>query len=256
MKIEKVPPSDILKPYVESFMIIETDHKITNRILPEPILTMGFRLNGKTYSGLSVNEKLPPFTITGVTKTHRMIRYDANSGVLLVRFKPGGALAFFKEPLNEFSGLSIGLDDIIEKTSILKTEDLLAEASTNKERIKIVESFLLANIRPASCDPRVSAAVSVIRSLKGNLRIKELASRLSINVNSLEKKFRAQIGVSPKQYASILRLKSVINSYSAEVDLTEITYDAGFFDQSHFIKDFKAFTGENPLRFFKSSTYW
>lgn len=89
-----------------------------------------------------------------------------------------------------------------------------------------------------------------------NRILKELAADLCTNVNSLEKRFRAQIGVSPKQYASIFRLKSVINSYRTETDLTAISYKAGFFDQSHFIKDFKAFTGEKPLNFFKSTKYW
>ena len=84
----------------------------------------------------------------------------------------------------------------------------------------------------------------------------ELAAQLSTNVNSLEKNFRTQIGISPKQYASMSRIKAVIKNYRPETDLTQVSYDAGFFDQSHFIKDFRSFTGENPLHFFKSGIYW
>ena len=237
-------------------MVIEADHQVTNRILPEPILTMGFRFRGNTFGGLSANEKLPASSITGVSKTLRRIRYEANSGVLIVRFKTGGALAFCKEPLHELSGLSVRLDDVMDRASIIKTEDLLCNTSTNAERIRIIELFLLSNLHSSVFDPRVSAAANLIKSLNGNLRIKELASNLSTNVNSLEKNFRAQIGVSPKQYASISRLKAIINDYRAEADLTEISYNAGFFDQSHFIKEFRAFTGENPLRFFRNGIYW
>ncbi|WP_457126740.1 helix-turn-helix domain-containing protein [Mucilaginibacter sp. HD30] len=256
MKIEKFSPDKILRPYIESFMIIESDDQITNRILPEPILTIGFRFKGNTFGGLSADEKMPAASITGVSKTLRLIRYEANSGVLIVRFKEGGALAFCKEPLNELSGLSVSLDEVMDTASIMKTEDLLGSTSTNAERISVIEQFLLSNLHPSVFDPRVSAAVNLIKSLNGNLRIKELASNLSTNVNSLEKHFRAQMGISPKQYASISRLKAVIKDYRAEADLTEISYNAGFFDQSHFIKEFKAFTGENPLRFFRNGIYW
>ncbi|MFD0749257.1 helix-turn-helix domain-containing protein [Mucilaginibacter calamicampi] len=256
MKIERFFPDKMLRPYIESFMIIESDDQVTNRILPEPILTMGFRFKGNTFGGPSAEEKLPLSSITGVTKTLRLIRYEADSGVLVVRFKEAGALAFCKEPLNELSGLSVNLEEVMDADSIMKTEELLGNASTNAERISIIENFFLFNLDPSVFDPRVSAAVNVIKSLNGNLRIKELASNLGTNVNSLEKNFRAQIGVSPKRYASISRLKSVIKDYCAEADLTEISYNAGFFDQSHFIKEFRAFTGENPLRFFRNGLYW
>jgi AraC-like DNA-binding protein len=58
------------------------------------------------------------------------------------------------------------------------------------------------------------------------------------------------VGTSPKKFASIVRLKHVIHQYNPDHSLTELAYEAGFYDQAHFIKEFKLFTGATPEKFF------
>jgi AraC-like DNA-binding protein len=66
----------------------------------------------------------------------------------------------------------------------------------------------------------------------------------------LEKRFRQAVGTSPKKFASIVRFKHVIQRYDSGRSLTELAYEAGFYDQAHFIKEFKIFTGDTPEGFF------
>nr|WP_306819282.1 helix-turn-helix domain-containing protein [Leptospira sp. id769339] len=80
---------------------------------------------------------------------------------------------------------------------------------------------------------------------------------MPISRDSYEKRFREVIGTSPKQLSNLVRMRNIIDSYSSKISFTDLAQESGYFDQAHFIKDFKTFTDETPKRFFKLSTpYW
>lgn len=256
MKLEKYEPCAKLRPFIKDYLIIESDSAVTNTILPGTSLTMAFRFKGKTFSGNLTIDDLPAFCITGLTKTARTIQYLNNTAVLVVHFKDGGAPSFFKYPLHELSGFSMPLEQLYSREQLCELEDQLGASATNRERIAIVETFLIANLRHEPTDKMAMQALELITSANGAVRIGQLATFLNTNINSLEKKFRSQIGISPKHFSSILRLTTVIKNYRPGQELTALSHEAGFFDQSHFIKHFKLFTGDNPHRFFKNGIYW
>ena len=99
-------------------------------------------------------------------------------------------------------------------------------------------------------------AVQRIQKMNGLLNMKSLAGDVNMSQDAFEKRFRRVIGTSPKQFSSIVRLRNVITHYSPDRTFTDMAYDAGYFDQSHFTKDFKSFTGRTPNEFFKSAVYW
>ena len=84
---------------------------------------------------------------------------------------------------------------------------------------------------------------------KGTIRIKELNEKLFISQSPFEKRFRKVVGTSAKKFASIVRFNSVLDNMNETKSLTEICYENNFFDQAHFIKDFKKFTGNTPENF-------
>jgi len=136
------------------------------------------------------------------------------------------------------------------RSELLILEEQLHEASTDKKKIKIIELFLLSRLREIPLDNLVLTALALIHKSKGAIRIKELAAQLHISQSPLEKRFRQVVGTSPKKFASIVRFKHTIQNYSPKQALTAIGYEAGFYDQAHFIKEFKHFTGETPESFF------
>jgi methylphosphotriester-DNA--protein-cysteine methyltransferase len=95
-----------------------------------------------------------------------------------------------------------------------------------------------------------------IRSTNGNIKIRNLAASMAISIDPFEKRFRRIVGVSPKQFADTIRLRTLIKQYSASENLTGIALEAGYFDQAHFIKDFRTFTGLAPQQFFRSAAWW
>jgi len=167
-------------------------------------------------------------------------------GTLLVFFSEIGLAQFTKHPINELFNLSVELDHLFDKSSIDEVQDNLASAQTDTHRIKIVEQFLLAQLVSIKTDKLIVEAVQMIYRSKGSIRVKELNQLLNISASPFEKRFRKIVGVSPKKFASIVRFNVVLNELGEKKSLAEICYENNFFDQAHFIKDFKQFTGETP----------
>jgi methylphosphotriester-DNA--protein-cysteine methyltransferase len=121
--------------------------------------------------------------------------------------------------------------------------------------VAIVEQFLLARQGTRRLDPIVAEAARAIRAASGSIRIGTLAARLSIGQDRLEKRFRSVVGAAPKQLASILRLRRAIEAYRPGQSLTRVSADAGYCDQSHFIREFRSVTGAAPRQFFLAGDY-
>jgi methylphosphotriester-DNA--protein-cysteine methyltransferase len=111
---------------------------------------------------------------------------------------------------------------------------------------------MLSTLCETRSDPLILRAVQKIKRANGDLRIKDLVTSLSISQDAFEKRFNRAIGASPKQFAKIVRFRNLIKTYPQAKNLTDVALRAGYFDQSHFIKDFTAFTGTTPKDFFSA----
>jgi AraC-like DNA-binding protein len=251
MKFDNYIPCDILKPYVKSFAIQEATKESTYRIMPDTGLVIGFQYTG--HLSLVQNNAETALSISGVSGLadhSKTFRNAAGTGTVLIFFKAGGAASFFRQPLHELFRESISLDNFMLRSELLSLEAQLAEARSDTARITAVEHFLINRMANTEPDQLVLAALALIHKRKGNIRIKDLARQLFISQSPLEKRFRQAVGASPKKFATIVRLKNVIAQYDAANSLTALGYEAGFYDQAHFIKEFKAFTGDTPEKFF------
>ena len=242
-----------------------------NRVLPDTSLVMVFRYKGLVnYLVNDRKEALPSFTLSGLRRSGRLINYTKGTGNILVIFKEGGATPFIKEPLYELFEESVSLDCCAGYQDLSIIEEELAGATNNRQRIDLVERFLLSRLtnqaagsrnhfpdpRSHPADPLIVTALGRIRMAKGMIRIKELADTLYISQDAFEKRFRRVVGVSPKQFSYIIRMRSILRSGLRVQTLTGAAFDAGYFDQPHFNKDFKLFTGLTPTDFVKSPVYW
>jgi AraC-like DNA-binding protein len=255
--MEQFLPSPILQPYIKSFLVIESEQRMVNRILPDTSIVIAFRLRGQvTFSDNGSIHHFPQSVISGIRTSSRIVDYASNTANLLVIFKEGGAAAFFKEPLHELGSISVSLDYLIQPSKVNALEEKLAAADNNPHRIRIIEQFFLSELKNTQPDWLVSEAIQQIRFSKGDIKIKDLLSALPISRDPFEKRFRKITGTTPKHFAAIIRLKNLIENYSGAISLTEAAYSAGYYDQAHFIKDFRSFTGQTPHDFFKTPPLW
>ncbi len=131
----------------------------------------------------------------------------------------------------------------------------ILDCKSDFERIRVLQAFLEHRISKVAAQPSLgSQLVDQMILAKGQLRISDLAENAGLSVRSLERKFKSAAGFSPKRFARILRFQSAIGQYQSRFeDLTSLGLECGYYDQAHFIHDFKEFSGYTPSQYFLGS---
>lgn len=250
MKFDKHIPTDKLKDYIKYYVVSENDMESVYKVFPSSALVIGFQYKGRL-STINNNTETTLTTagITGISNSYKVFKNSRDIGTVLVYFTEIGFTHFTSHPANELFNISISLDDVFDKSKVNNVEEKLAVSTTDKQRVKIVEQFLLSELKAVQTDRLIVEAVKLIYQSRGNIRIKELSEKLFISQSPFEKRFRKLVGTTPKKFASIIRFNAVLDNLDKTRSLTEICYENNFFDQAHFIKDFKQFTGDTPENF-------
>lgn len=247
MKFDKHYPAEQLKPYVKYYVVSENTFENEYKVFPSPGMVIGFQYRGELASIVDNNEqKLASAGVTGISDKYKIFKNSAGIGTILVYFTETGFSRFASHPANELFNLSISLEDIFHKQLIAEVEERLQLATTDTHRIKVLERFLIAQLKDLETDQLIVEAVKLIHQSNGTIRIKELNEKLFISQSPFEKRFRKVVGTSPKKFASIVRFNSILSNINDSKSLLEICYENHFFDQAHFIKNFKQFTGDTP----------
>lgn len=249
-------PSKALQLYVHSFRVIDAKQNLENRVLPNSSFAIVFTIRGQiSYINNEKFTNLPSTIISGVRKSVRNIGYQKGSKSIIVMFTEVGISSFFKEPLFELFERSVSLDNFVDKNGIIEIEEKLNSEISDLERIKIIEQFLFSQLYKTEIDLLIEKSISEIYSSNGNLKIKELSQKLFISQDAFEKRFRKIVGSTPKQFSSIIRLKSITKIQKPN-SLIDLALENGFYDQSHFNREFKTFTGLTPTEFYNSGIFW
>ncbi|MBP4136762.1 response regulator transcription factor [Flavobacterium geliluteum] len=250
MKFVKYFPSEQLQPYIKYFVVSENELENEYKVFPSSGLVIGFQYKGKLVNVYDKTEtKLSSAGITGIADSYKIFKNSTDIGTILVYFTEIGFTHFASHPANVLFNLSLSLDDVFHKNSVIEVEEKLVNATTDVQRIKIVEQFLVSQLKDIQTDKLIVEAIKLIYQSNGTIRIKELNEKLFISQSPFEKRFRKVVGTTPKKFASIVRFNTVLEHLQKTKTLTEICYENFFFDQAHFIKDFKHFTGETPENF-------
>jgi AraC-like DNA-binding protein len=254
----RVAPSADLAPFVRHFEVVEADDAVTRTLLPEPSIILGFR-----YAGASrldgASSDLPRRAITGLRTAPRVMHTDPGSGIVLAKFHDGGAAAFvggslrrFFGKVTAFDGEALGAGDVaLADKAVDRAAESIERSRDARERVGHLEAFLRAHRRnDFVLDERVAEAITRIRESAGAVRIADLARELDTSQDALEKVFRRSVGASPKQVATIVRFRDVLEQRGRSANLADLAYGTGHADQSHFIRRFRQMTGAPPGRLF------
>jgi AraC-like DNA-binding protein len=256
MQVSVFAPHPELAPFVHVFRVVEAAEESTRVLLPDIGITIGIRFGGS--AALLETDRIQPVpnaTFSGFRATARHMRTSAGGGVVLAAFHPAGAARFFAQPLHELFGATVALDSFLPRSEIARAEERIRGAKTHCERVTVLEQMLLQRVRPEPPDQLVRAAVAAIRDRKGALRIADLARELGVNIDGLEKRFRRAVGGTPKQLASIWRLKHAVEAHHPGKSLAALALEAGYCDQSHLSRELRAVTGQSPQRFFAAGAH-
>lgn len=231
----------------------ETPNKQT--VVPDGCMEMIFHY-GDLYKQYTENGNsiIQPkcFVIGQLTKPLE-IEPTGKTDIFSVRFHPEGFLPFATIPLKEMENTAISLEKIFGNEG-KHIEQKMLNTNSSTEKIKLIETFLLNRLTDnETVDRIVTSTVETILTANGQLSIDELSKQTSINRRQLERKLSASIGLSPKQLSKIIRLQAILKMLLNKnfTSLTALAYENEYYDQAHFIKDFKEFTGVTPKEFYE-----
>ena len=250
MGFKQFAPCPALRTCIACLAVSDTASGEEYPVLPNPGLVMGFQFSGsmaRIHEGVAI--PLASTGITGIMSGAGIFRTMPGTGTVLVYFTETGFARLSRMPVHELYNLSQPLDDFFAASSVSAVQEKLAATITDRERVQVVEQFLLQQLQLRDTDPMVEKAVQLIRDSQGMIRISELQSQLHTSASPLEKRFRQLVGTTPKKFSFIVRMQSVVDRLADANSMTAISYDYNFFDQAHFIRAFRQFTGQTPEKF-------
>ena len=258
MNYETFTPHSDLSAIVKCHWILEVPADLKapkQRVIPDGCIEMFFILGDDVKRFTSDTNFIiqPRAMVFGQITEPYYIQPTGEVSTFAIRFYPYGFANFISTPISELADKETPLSALFEEEEAKALEREIIEASSTLSRIEAVENFLLTKLKDQSIrDNIVKTTVDTLIRTKGNEAINSILKADLSKRRSLERKFSKEVGISPKQLGKIIRLqaalKMMLNKKGEK--LTQIAYESEYYDQAHFIRDFKSLTGTNPKEYF------
>ncbi|MBK9510138.1 MAG: helix-turn-helix domain-containing protein [Cytophagaceae bacterium] len=264
MFYKKYQAASHLSPFVECFYIWENvDFEVHHQIIESPPTAFGSMVfnYGDTYSFKTLgNEKfisVPQNFITGQATQNYFLQLPRKIGMIGVVFKPAAISTLFGMPMYEFVNTRYELSDVFG-TEIDIISDKIREENSKELKVEILNNYLTIKLMKLKKGPdRTDYAANLILDQKGMVNISNLMSELYVCRRQFERQFLQKVGMSPKYYARVRRIGYLCASLASKKwkidDWHDLIYKMGYYDQSHFIKEFTSFTGKSPRFYLKNN---
>lgn len=255
MKLTNILPSDAISFFVKNIITIDSENTADNYTLPFYADGYPAILFQETTKGLNVlpqDKKMPELFLFGQTLHPIELKIEGEFKLIVFQLYPFVIESFFN--INPQS-LNDSCYDLKELQHFNIDNEILVLKTTKgtTKRIDLLSKLLYAIFQQQKekLDHTVHQSILKIIETKGLLPIKELRDLLNISERTFERRFLAQVGVTPKQFSKIIQFQSSLTDLQKNDfnTLTDIVYKNGFADQSHFIRVFKAFTGTTPSNY-------
>ena len=257
MNYQTFQPHPDLESVISCYWTLEvpkTDDAQRQRIIPDGTIEMAFILGDdiKRYTSDDDFILQPRAMVLGQTIEPFYIEPTGYVNTFAIRFYPYGFANFVTEPIKNLVNKETPIELLFGERTTKKLEQKIIQAEDAEQRIDIIESFLLDRLSEKSTvDNIVKTTIDTLLLTKGSASIRTILKEDISKRRQLERKFVKQIGISPKQLGKVIRLQTALKMLLNEEgeSLTNVAYKSEYYDQAHFIKDFKEFTGVNPKEF-------
>ncbi len=249
-------PSAPLDRYINHLYYIDGQMPYPReRILPIPLLDLKINLGGAFHLYEHCQTERPKSLteswLVGIHDVYHAIDWPSDMRLYGVRFKPTGAYPFLGFPLLELYNQVVALD-VVWGRYASEFQEQLSTAPSIEAGFAMFERLLLARLGEESDEqPLVEYGIAEIERHHGALSIKALSDHIGISQNHLRTQFKRVVGTSTKEMARLYRFEHVLRSIdpTQPVDWTWTAQQCDYYDQSHFNKDFMAFTGYSPTHY-------
>ncbi len=263
LQFRHIEPHFLLKNYIEKMWLFESSGKIPNDDMKLVVpngnikLTISYKngivaaINGKTF-----DSKEHDITLTGLVDVPVILDVDKDvaTETIGIEFSPQGAYRFFHFTLNDIRNQIYSISDILGNIGKGLVEHM-NNTTTVQQKIVLLQQFLLNQLTLHNEDLIFDFCIEKITASKGSITIRELEKKTGYSSRWLNMKFNDKLGVSPKNLSTIIRFKQYYEAFvnGNEKSFFKKDFYELYYDQSHFIKDFKRFTGLPPTIFEKQT---
>lgn len=254
----QILPPVVLSPYIKHYLFLESgDHRHQSlRLFSDGNTGMVFFLN---QGRLSINHtrNLPPSFLYGqISHYQDLASVDPTSFIIIV-FQPDGLYKLLGVSAGELKDQIIPAQDVFG-TPAKKLCQTLFQRSHSAEKVQALNSFFyeLTIHRRSPGQTLLPAVLKHIAQHKGLVTVEQLVRYTGYTGRHIERIFAQQVGMSPKKYGNIVQLHTflrLLRNKPAEISLTAISYESGYFDQSHLTRTFKKYTGITPSQYLNST---
>jgi AraC-like DNA-binding protein len=251
-------PSGLLGEFVEQIWYFEGERPLhaMERVLPTGTVELVINLREDAIRCYDPHdpsrfETLPGALIAGPRSEFMVIDTASQEEVIGVHFKAGGAFPFLGLPVCEVGEIDLSLDALWGSAARSLRERLL-EAPTVREKFAVMEDVLLARIAPAPGLHRaVTGALRELAVIPSGRSLAAITADTGLSQRRFIELFSAQVGLTPKRYHRVRRFQEALGMIERgrRVEWTELALACGYYDQPHFIRDFRAFSGINPSEY-------
>lgn len=247
-------PTPILRPYIENYWMLKTqsadDAPLQEAIFVDGRADILFNF-GVPYLRGNPTENLHAVTISNVDaqRTYPVaIQQTGAIHLVGVRFKVGGLAVFVRQPLYQLSDNVVAVEDIFGKLTH-DLEGCLYECNHPISQIALLDDFFCSCLYPHDTYRLVMHISNQLARRENS--VLQISADVGYSIRTVDRLFKQVIGFSPKFYARIARLEGVIATlhHNPFISLTELALHYGYYDQAHFTKEFKDFTGQTPLAY-------
>jgi AraC-like DNA-binding protein len=209
------------------------------------------------------DRRMPPALIVGARSIYEIIDSSDLADLIGIVFAPGGFAPFAADAVDRFSNRSVSLEDVWGSCA-QDLRDSLREIPAPEARLSCLESFLVDHVaaRISRHGPwrsgEVAFALRQFEVVPGISTVREVARRTGWSERRFSQMFREEVGLSPKTWCRVQRFQRVVRQLHAGVDVpwAELALSCGFYDQSHFANEFRAFSGIDATTYSARRTLW
>lgn len=255
MKFQNIEFEKTLSPFVKNIMVFESNEAEIKTNLP--FFADGFPglMFHDTPNGLLVNphkKRMPQLFIYGQTIEPIEIEIDGIYQMIVFQLFPFTLKSLFNIAPQSINNNCYDLS--LESTQTQHhTLSTLSKAIDITSRISILTSYIgkLIEAKRNNFDNAIYSAIKIIISAKGKSNLSDTAKQVNLTKRTFERRFLSETGLLPKQFAKIIQFHNSLTQLSVKdyTSLTDVVYENGFADQSHFIRVFKFYTGKTPKQF-------
>jgi AraC-like DNA-binding protein len=259
MLYKKYRPAKVLKDFVECYFVWEGNPGKTINIEspPSALCSLVFNYQDEYYCSNQkyTNQVVPSCFIAGQALANYTLHLKGTIGITGIVLRPATIYHFFGIPMYELTDERTCFSTICPNSSTV-LHDQIMSAHDNKERIQLLENYILRLLENATHgSTEIIESANKIFESRGQTNITELLDAVPMSRRSFERKFLEEIGISPKTYSKIRRFGYTCSLMAGNrnANLMDVLFEGGYYDQSHFIKDFKYFSGRTPRRYNKTN---